>query len=126
MAIDHVRVYAGVPPAVPPTASFHTVDHAFLCAGVHFSCGTSAWFYGRNTRIFPGFCSHAVSGHSARVTVIAWRGRSLRFKHYELAGVIWVIGWSMIALAALSKLPTKAVAIFGGVVIATHNLLDGT
>lgn len=39
--------------------------------------------------------------------------------------VIWVIGVSMIVLAALIHLPAKAVGAFGLVMIAFHNLLDG-
>jgi uncharacterized membrane protein len=39
--------------------------------------------------------------------------------------VIWVIGISMIALAALIHLPLGAVAAIGAVMIAGHNLLDG-
>jgi uncharacterized membrane protein len=38
--------------------------------------------------------------------------------------VIWVIGVSMIILAALIHLPLKAVASFGLIMIALHNLLD--
>jgi uncharacterized membrane protein len=39
--------------------------------------------------------------------------------------VIWVIGVSMIVLAALIHLPVKVVGAFGLVMIALHNLLDG-
>lgn len=39
--------------------------------------------------------------------------------------VIWVIGVSMIVLAALIHLPLKLVAVFGLGMIALHNLLDG-
>src|SRR5678816_2630713 len=39
--------------------------------------------------------------------------------------VIWVIGVSMIVLAALIYLPVKVVGAFGLVMIALHNLLDG-
>ncbi len=38
--------------------------------------------------------------------------------------VIWVFGWSMILLAGLIYLPVSAVALFGIVMIALHNLLD--
>jgi uncharacterized membrane protein len=41
-----------------------------------------------------------------------------------MAGVIWVIGWCMLALALLVRLPLKAVAAFGVIVIAAHNLTD--
>lgn len=39
--------------------------------------------------------------------------------------VIWVIGVSMIVLAALIHLPLKVVAAFGLLMIGLHNLLDG-
>jgi uncharacterized membrane protein len=39
--------------------------------------------------------------------------------------VIWVIGVSMIVLAALIHLPKSAIAVFGLLMIALHNLLDG-
>jgi len=47
---------------------------------------------------------------------------------YRMLGflqVIWVIGVSMIVLAALIYLPLKVIAAFGLVMIALHNLLDG-
>lgn len=39
--------------------------------------------------------------------------------------VIWVTGWGMVALAGLIHAPTWAVALFGGVQVLGHNLLDG-
>lgn len=39
--------------------------------------------------------------------------------------VLWALGWSMIAMAALIHLPRPAVAAGAVVMIATHNLLDG-
>lgn len=44
---------------------------------------------------------------------------------FGLAEVIWIFGVSMIALAALIFLPTRAVAAIGIAMIALHNLLDG-
>src|SRR2546422_10510253 len=41
-----------------------------------------------------------------------------------LLQVIWVIGFSMIVLAALIYLPVKAIGAFGLAMIAFHNLLD--
>src|SRR5438128_6385582 len=38
--------------------------------------------------------------------------------------VIWVIGFSMIVLAALIHLPLKVIAAFGLLMIALHNFLD--
>ncbi len=39
--------------------------------------------------------------------------------------VIWAIGWSMVVLAGLVFLPSRAVLAVGVVLIAGHNLLDG-
>jgi len=39
--------------------------------------------------------------------------------------VIWAIGWSMVALAALVHLPLAAIAAIGVGMIALHNTLDG-
>ena len=41
-----------------------------------------------------------------------------------VAQVIWVLGWSMIVLAALIYLPLKVVAAFGVAMMLLHNLLD--
>ena len=42
-----------------------------------------------------------------------------------LAGVIWVLGLSMIVMALIVRLPIRWIAGFGIVMIAGHNLLDG-
>lgn len=39
--------------------------------------------------------------------------------------VLWALGWSMIVLSALIWLPRWAIAIFGIVLVAGHNALDG-
>ncbi|MUG92278.1 DUF1624 domain-containing protein [Scytonema sp. UIC 10036] len=40
------------------------------------------------------------------------------------AGVLWAIGWSMVILAALIYLPTRAIAALGILLIVGHNLFD--
>jgi len=49
---------------------------------------------------------------------------SLDYRFFGFLQVIWVIGASMIVLAALIHLPLKVVAAFGFIMIALHNLLD--
>jgi uncharacterized membrane protein len=44
--------------------------------------------------------------------------------HFSVLQVIWAIGWSMIVLALLSRLPLAVVAAVGGLIVAGHNLLD--
>ncbi len=52
---------------------------------------------------------------------------TFNFDYSFLGGlqVIWALGVSMIALAALIYLPLRLVGVFGVVMIALHNLLDG-
>jgi uncharacterized membrane protein len=45
--------------------------------------------------------------------------------HFTIVTTLWMLGWSMIALAALIPLPTGAIAIVTAIAIAGHNLLDG-
>src|SRR5258708_23393355 len=48
MAIDHVRVYSGVPAGGPSAGVFFTRWVTHFCAPAFaFLAGTSAWFYGR-------------------------------------------------------------------------------
>jgi uncharacterized membrane protein len=44
---------------------------------------------------------------------------------YSAALVFWALGWSMVVLAALVRLPLPAVAAFGLGMILLHNLADG-
>lgn len=45
--------------------------------------------------------------------------------HAIMLGVIWVIGWSMVALAAFVGRPVSLALVFGLVAIVGHHLLDG-
>lgn len=47
------------------------------------------------------------------------------FKPWFAAIVIWILGWSMVVMAAVVYLPLRWVAVFGIGMIAAHNLLDG-
>src|SRR5208282_2899421 len=54
---------------------------------------------------------------------VAWTF-NFDLKHYEMAGVIWVIGCCMILMAGLVKLPLAAVGTIGMAIIGAHNLMD--
>lgn len=56
------------------------------------------------------------------IRVIIWFNLDFRFAF--LLQVIWVIGFSMIVLAGLIRLPLRAIAIGSIAMIALHNLLD--
>lgn len=60
------------------------------------------------------------------LTIVQWLGWTFAFDfHTHFAIVIWAIGWSMIALAALVHLPIAAVTAFGLILILGHNAFDG-
>jgi len=46
------------------------------------------------------------------------------FVPWAQAGVIWILGWSMVVMALIVRLPVRWVAVLGLGMIATHNLLD--
>src|SRR3954469_6673877 len=124
MAIDHVRVYAGVPAGGPMPGVFFTrwVTH-FVAPAFVLLAGTSAFFYGRkHTDLSRFLLLRGIWLVLLELTVIrvCWTF-NFDFSHYMLAGVIWVIGWCMILMAALVKLQPKTVGIIGAAMIALHN-----
>ncbi len=127
MAIDHVRVYSGVPAGGPTPGVFFTRWVTHFCAPAFiFLAGTSAFFYGRrHTNLSQFLLTRGLWLIVLEFTVLrlAWTF-NLDFRHYEMAGVIWVIGICMVLMAGLVKLPLKALAAFGLIVIAGHNLVD--
>jgi uncharacterized membrane protein len=46
------------------------------------------------------------------------------FVPWAHGGVIWILGWSMVAMALIVWLPVRWIAALGVGMIATHNLLD--
>ncbi len=127
MAIDHVRVYSGVPPGGPTPGVFFTRWVTHFCAPAFiFLAGTSVFFYGRKHADLSRFL--LIRGAwliliELTFLRVAWTF-NFDFRHYEMAGVIWVIGCCMILMAGLVKLPLAAVGTVGVAIIATHNLMD--
>src|SRR5213083_1314314 len=100
MAIDHVRVYSGLPAGGPTAGIFFTrwVTHFVAPA---FICRASAFFYGRKHSDLSRFLLvRGVWLVLLELTVIrvCWTF-NFDFAHYMLAGDIWMIAWCMILLA---------------------------
>ncbi|HET9708581.1 MAG TPA: heparan-alpha-glucosaminide N-acetyltransferase domain-containing protein [Gemmatimonadales bacterium] len=127
MAIDHVRVYSGLPAGGPTPGIFFTRWVTHFCAPAFiFLAGTSAFFYGRKHADLSRFLlTRGLWLVLLELTVlrVAWTF-NFDFAQYEMAGVIWVIGWCMIMLAGLVRLPLGVVGALGVAIIAGHNLLD--
>jgi uncharacterized membrane protein len=129
MAIDHVRVFSGLPPGGNTPGIFFTRWITHFCAPIFvFLTGTGAYLYGRKHGNIAAVSRYlAVRG----MWLVLLEFTFLRFAwtfnfdyaHYLLAGVIWVIGLSMILLAALIHLPKMALTFFGIGLIAAHNLI---
>jgi uncharacterized membrane protein len=129
MAIDHVRVYSGLPAGGPAPGIFFTRWVTHFCAPAFvFFAGTSAFLSGR-TRSRSDLSRYLLIRGAwlvlLELTVIrvAWTF-NLDYAHYILAGVIWMLGVCMMLLAALVWLPVAAVATFGLAMLAGHNVVD--
>ena len=128
MAIDHVRVYSGLPAGGPTAGIFLTrwVTH-FVAPAFIFLAGTSAFFYGRKHADLSRFLfRRGVLLILLELTVIrvGWTF-NLDFAHYLLAGVIWVIGWCMIIMAPMVHARPRTVGIIGVAIIVLHNAVMG-
>jgi uncharacterized membrane protein len=124
MAIDHVRVFSGLPAGGPTPGIFFTRWITNFCAPAFiFLAGTSAFLYGRRHAGLSRFLLlRGLWLVLLELTVIrvGWTF-NLDFSTYLLAGVIWVIGWCMVLMAALVRLPVRVVGYGGVALMALHN-----
>ena len=103
MAIDHVRVYSGLPAGGPTPHFFHALDHALLRAGLHLSRRYQHFSLRPETRrcfALPGHPRAVAHPAGTHISSVAWTF-NFDFRHYEMAGVIWVIGVCMILMGGL-------------------------
>lgn len=136
MALDHVRDYfhAGafginlMDPEQTTPWLYVTRWVTHLCAPTFvFLAGVSAYLQfarGKTTPRLSGFLlTRGLWLVVLELTIISF-GWSFGFPYALFMQVIWAIGVSMIALAALVWLPRWAVLAVGVVIIASHNALD--
>lgn len=126
MAIDHVRVYSGLPAGGPTPGIFFTRWVTHFCApAFFFLAGTSAFLYGkRHEGVARFLASRGLLLVVLELTVLrlAWTFNG-DVASYNMAGVIWALGWCMIGLALLSRLPVVAIGAVGVAILVGHNLL---
>jgi uncharacterized membrane protein len=128
MAIDHVRVYSGVLAGGPTFGVFFTRWVTHFCAPAFvFLAGTAAFLAGQKLQDAGRLSKYLVTRGMLLVvlelTIIraSWTF-NVDYSQFILAGVIWMLGWCMILLAALVRLPTVAIAAFGLLVIVFQNV----
>ena len=128
MAIDHVRVYSGVPAGGPAAGVFFTRWVTHFCAPAFvFFAGTAAFLYG-----------HRLGDHKKLSRYLATRGLllvvlELTVVHvswtftldwgFVLGGVIWMFGWCMILMAGLVRFSPTSVGVFGIVVVLVQSVM---
>jgi len=130
MAIDHVRVYSGLPAGGPTPGIFFTrwITH-FVAPAFVFLAGTAAFLYGQRVndrgKLARFLLTRGLWLVLLELTVIrlCWTF-NFDFANYMLAGVIWMIGWCMVLMSAIVYLPIKAIAVGSVSVILLHNVTD--
>src|SRR5688500_16193510 len=119
MALDHVRVYSGVPAGGPDPAVFFTrwITH-FVAPAFVFFAGTAAFLHGGKLANRAALSRFLLTRGAWLVLLeltlirVMWTF-NFDFGTYLLAGVIWVLGICMILLAGLVYLPIRLIAAVG-------------
>jgi uncharacterized membrane protein len=138
MALDHVRnhLHRGAM-AFDPTDLGRTTQALFLtrwlthfCAPVFvFLAGTGAYLWGARGRTKDDLARYLLTRGLwlvvLELTVVNWEWQMGVNYAFVNAQVIWALGWSMVALAALVRLPLPAIGACGWWMILGHNLFDG-
>lgn len=128
MAIDHVRVYAGVPAGGPDPAIFLTRWVTHFCApGFVFFAGTAAFLYGLKVGDKKQLARYLFTRGLMLVVLeftlirFGWTF-NLNFSEFMLAGVIWMIGVCMILLGLMVRMSAKTIGTLGLVIIFAQQL----
>lgn len=136
MALDHTRDFFGIPGQNPTnlaTASaalFFTRWITNFCAPVFFLLtGTGAFLSLR--RKSPAQLSKFLLTRGLwllflELVVVRCLAYQFNFDfHVTAMLVLWALGWSMITLGILVRLPISIVTAFGAILVVGHNALDG-
>ena len=129
MAIDHVRVYSGLPAGGLTPGIFFTrwITH-FVAPAFCFFAGTGAYFHGRKLGDTGKLASYLFTRGVVLVLLeltvirVAWTF-NFAFNEYILFGVIWMLGVCMILMAGLVRFSASTIGIFGMVVIFAQQLI---
>jgi uncharacterized membrane protein len=135
MALDHTRDFFGIPGQNPADLAnataglFLTRWITFFCAPVFFLLtGTGAYLSLR--RKSPGELSRFLLTRGLWLIfleVVVLRCFAYQFNvdyRVTMLLVLWALGWAMITLAGLVRLPASVVTALGVLLIVGHNLFD--
>lgn len=134
MALDHVRYPYFTNSLIWPedisqtyAALFFTRWITHFCAPLFFLlAGTGAYLslaQGKTTKeISRFFWTRGLWLVVLELTVI---GFAWSFTAFRFGGVIWALGWSMVLMSFIVRLPLRGIVIFGVTTMALHHLVDG-
>jgi uncharacterized membrane protein len=135
MALDHTRDFLGIT-SVSPTdlsrttaALFFTRWVTHFCAPVFFLLtGTGAYLslQRKSKRQLSRFLfTRGLWLIFLELTLFRCLGFQFNFDyHVTLLNVLWALGWAMIVLSVLVRIPLSVTTALGLIMIAGHNLLD--
>ncbi|HEX5153762.1 MAG TPA: heparan-alpha-glucosaminide N-acetyltransferase domain-containing protein [Parafilimonas sp.] len=123
MAVDHVRVYSGIPAGGPDPGIFFTRWITHFCApGFAFFAGTSIFLHAQKLNDVNKLSRFLVTRGLLLVLLeetfirFCWCF-NLNYSDFFLAGVIWMLGLCMVLMALLVRLKPRAAGIIGLVII---------
>lgn len=128
MAIDHVRVYSGLPAGGPSPGIFFTRWVTHFCApGFVFFAGVGAFLYGLKLNDKKALSRFLLSRGLLLVllelTLIRFFWTfNFDYASFTLAGVIWMLGWCMVIMAALVMMNARTVGIIGVLIILAQQV----
>lgn len=133
MALDHTRDFLTSLRTAPEDlahtngALFFTRFITHFCAPVFaFLAGTGAYLSTRRGKSLPEVSRFFLTrGLWLILLEFTFVGFAWGFVPWAHGGVIWILGWCMVAMALIVWLPLRWIAALGLGMIATHNLLDG-
>jgi uncharacterized membrane protein len=132
MALDHTRDFLTYTRAAPEdlahtsAALFFTRFITHYCAPIFaFLAGTGAFLSTRRGKSIQQvswfFLTRGLWLVLLELTLVDFGWGFVPWAH---AGVLWGLGWSMVAMALIVFLPLRWIAALSLAIIATHNLLD--
>jgi len=130
MAIDHVRVYSGLPSGGLDPGIFFTRWITHFCAPAFvFFAGTAAFFHGKKLNDAKAFARFLVTRGLMLIILeltlirFGWTF-NLNFSEFILAGVIWMLGWCMVLMALLVHFRPTVIGIIGLAIIFLQQLFS--
>jgi uncharacterized membrane protein len=128
MAIDHVRVYSGIPAGGLTAGIFFTRWITHYCAPAFaFFAGTSAFLYlqktGSKNELVKFLVTRGLLLVVLEITLVRFFWTfNFDYATFNITGVIWMLGWSMVILAGFVRLRPVTIAAIGLAMISIQQV----